>query len=125
MKLKFYKPKSEFLEKYVQGYYFTQRNKGSEPLHYLTFPNNYTIVTVMQNVSFSQINNRMKIKPSEKDEIFANMVYRYTSPIEILYEEPVNEITIYFKPLGINFFVENPGLFFCSGPYQSDQVQSF
>lgn len=112
MKLKFYKPKSEFLEKYVQGYYFTQRNKGSEPLHYLTFPNNYTIVTVMQNVSFSQINNRMKIKPSEKDEIFANMVYRYTSPIEILYEEPVNEITIYFKPLGINFFVENPGLFF-------------
>lgn len=112
MQLKFYKPKSEFLKKYVQGYYFIQRGKSSEPLHYLTFPNNYTIVTVMQNASFSQCNNRMIIKTSEKDEMYSNMVYRYTSPFEISYEAPVNEVTIYFKPLGINFFVEDPELFF-------------
>ncbi|MEG1589288.1 helix-turn-helix domain-containing protein [Chryseobacterium sp.] len=112
MQLKFYKPTNELLRKYLEGYYFIQKGKRSDPLHYRTFPNNYTIVTVMQNASLSQDNSKIMIKPSEKKGIYSNMVYRYNSPIEIFYEEPINELTIYFKPLGINFFIENTEIFF-------------
>lgn len=112
MQLKFYKPTNELLRKHIEGYYFIQKGKISDPLHYRTFPNNYTIVTVMQNASLSQDNSKIMIRPSGKKGIYSNMVYRYNSPIEIFYEEPINELTIYFKPLGINFFIENSEMFF-------------
>lgn len=107
MYLKFYKPKNELLRKYIEGYYFLQDDDKCNSWHYKTFPNNFTIVTVMQDVSMTQSNNKIVITSSKETGIYSNMVYRYTSPIEIFYEEPINEITLYFKPLGINFFVED------------------
>lgn len=35
----------------------------------------------------------------------------YSNPLEIFYENLVNEITIYFKPLAINYFIDNSLLF--------------
>lgn len=112
MQLKFYKPKNEILKKYVEGYYFMQEDSASGSFKYRTFPNNYTIVTVMQDISLKHSDSKMIINPSKKNGIYSNIVYRYNSPIEIFYEKPANEITIYFKPLGINFFVKNAEVFY-------------
>ncbi|MFV0180507.1 helix-turn-helix domain-containing protein [Empedobacter falsenii] len=45
------------------------------------------------------------------DDILADIVVRYSEPIEVVYENAVDEITIKFNPLGINHFIENPEIF--------------
>lgn len=107
MTVKFYKPKNEILQKYMEGYYFILEDHEADSVNYRTFPNNFTIVTVMQNVSLNHRNNKMIITPSQENNIFSNIVYRYNTPIEIFYQKPLNEITIYFKPMGLNLFIDN------------------
>ncbi|KAF2514875.1 helix-turn-helix domain-containing protein [Flavobacterium foetidum] len=106
MKIKFYKPINKILEKYIEGYYFIDEDNQSDAISYWTFPNNYTIVTITQNGSLKQSDNKIVIVPSEKKNIFSNITYRYNTPIEIFYLKPLNEVTIYFKPMGIHFFLD-------------------
>lgn len=106
MNLKFYSPKSDVLKKYIKGYYFIIEDNESDQVIYKTFPNNYNIVTVMQNISLHQSDNQIIITASKERNIFSNIVYRYKNPIEIFYQKQCNEITIYFKPLGLNFFID-------------------
>ncbi|MDH6252979.1 AraC-like DNA-binding protein [Chryseobacterium sp. H1D6B] len=107
MKLQFYTPKNTVLKKYIEGYYFFAEDGTQEPVHYWTFPNNYCIISVNQNADTAFNNNKITIFPSSKKNISANLVFRYISPIEVYYEKLVNEITIYFKPLGLNQFTND------------------
>lgn len=111
MKSDFYKPKNELLQKYIEGYYFISEDKNEKQIKYYTFPNNYCILSVYQNTEEHYSENQFVIKPSTQKNIIAGLVSRYTKPIEIVYENPVNEMTIYFKPLGINHFIDNPDIF--------------
>ncbi|WP_312336686.1 helix-turn-helix domain-containing protein [Sphingobacterium sp.] len=114
MKLQFYIPENETLRKYIEGYYFIADDESEEVEEYFTFPNNYAIVSINSdsNVTFSE--NQISIVPSAKKNIYASLIYNYTTPITIHYERPIREITIYFKPLGINRFVDNLETMFSS-----------
>ncbi|WP_223266521.1 helix-turn-helix domain-containing protein [Gelidibacter gilvus] len=111
MKIEFYKPSNNTLRKYIEGYYFIAEDKNSKPIQYFTFPNNYCILSVSQNVKLQLEEKHFFISSSENKNTIANFVSRYAEPIEIVYENTVNEITIYFKPLGINHFLEAPEIF--------------
>lgn len=112
MKLEFYTPKNEILQKYIEGYYFISGNKKSEPLHYRTFPNNFFIVSINQNAEVEINDNQIIVRQSKNENITTNFVAKYSKPIEVIYDEAVAEVTIYFKPLGINQFVKNPDVLF-------------
>ncbi|MCJ8209103.1 helix-turn-helix domain-containing protein [Mucilaginibacter sp. RS28] len=107
MNLEFYKTKHKGLKKYIEGYYFISENKNSDLLHYWTFPNNFFIISVNENADVSIENNRIIVKHSSDKNIVADYVASYIKPIEVCYINPVNEITFYFKPLGIHHFIEN------------------
>ena len=107
MLIDFYTPKNKILQKYIEGYYFIAENEKSDEIRYWTFPNNYSILTVSQNTHISQNGNVFKISKSSEKNITVDLVLSYRYPLEIIYEKPLNEITIYFKPLGLNHFVEN------------------
>lgn len=107
MTLDFYTPKSEILQQYIKGYYFISKIGNNKPIKYWTFPNNYCILTVNQNFSVSNLDNLVVIKSSPKENIMTCLVSRYVEPLQIQYEEIVDELTIYFKPLGINHFVDD------------------
>ncbi|MDQ1090567.1 AraC family transcriptional regulator [Siphonobacter sp. SORGH_AS_1065] len=108
MNLEFYRPTLEALTPYIEGYYFIAPGTHADNLHYWTFPNNYFIVSVSQGVTIEMEKNRLLVRPSAQQTVLSNFVSRYTTPIEVLYDGPILEITIYFKPLGINHFIENP-----------------
>lgn len=112
MNLAFYIPKNMLLKKYIQGFYFIVEDSRSEPLIYRTFPNNYTIIAISQNIALTHRDGMMVITPSQENNIVSNIIYRYNTPLEISYQKLVNEITIYFKPLGLNFFIENVDFFY-------------
>lgn len=107
MEMEFYRPKQEALSKYIEGYYFISPGASAKPLHYWTFPNNFFIVSVSRGIEIEMQESKIVVKPSFGQNIVANYVARYTAPIEVFIEGAVEEITIYFKPLGINRFVNN------------------
>lgn len=107
MKLQFYTPTHPVLKKYIEGYYFFAKEETNEPVHYWTFPNNYCIVCINQNAKMTFEKNKITVVPSSENNITANLVFRYTSPLEVYYEKMVNEITIYFKPLALHHFMND------------------
>ncbi|MBF4487145.1 AraC family transcriptional regulator [Flavobacterium sp. CSZ] len=112
MNLEFYKPKNTLLQKYIEGFYFIVEDSTSDPLIYRTFPNNYVIIAIAQNIALTHRDGMMIITPSQENNIVSNIIYRYNTPIEISYLKLINEITIYFKPLGLNSFIENVDFFY-------------
>jgi AraC-like DNA-binding protein len=111
MKLVFYYPKDKTLKKYIQGYYFMSEDKKADSFRYYTFPNNYTILSVGQNTKVEFEGNKIIVSPTLEKNVIADLVCSYSKPIEVIYEQPVNEITIYFKPLGILHFLNNLEIF--------------
>jgi len=107
MNLDFYKPKDKILKKYIEGYYFISKDKNSQSIQYLTFPNNFCILTTNEDLDVEVKENEVIIKSSPTKNIMTCVVSRYTKPMKIHYKELINEVTIYFKPLGISHFLED------------------
>lgn len=110
MKLKFYRPQSDLLKKYMQGYYFIESGSVSDKLSYYTFPNNYFIVSVNLGAEIIIDENDVFVSCANNDQVTANFVTHYKSPIRVLYSDLVPEITFYFKPAGINHFINDAHL---------------
>ncbi|WP_255157556.1 AraC family transcriptional regulator [Ferruginibacter sp. HRS2-29] len=107
MNLKFYTPKNKLLQQLIEGYYFIVDNQKGGTEKYWTFPNNFCIVSINLNSRVLLSENSIKFFPSKKENIHTSVVHRYINPIEIYYKKPIHELTIYFKPLGLNHFVKN------------------
>ncbi|MDP9959699.1 helix-turn-helix domain-containing protein [Chryseobacterium lathyri] len=106
MKITFYQPVHPILKKYIEGYYFVEKDDRDEPVRYLTFPDNYFIVSACQNVALIQDRGWVEIRRSLSENLVIDFVSRCSVPTEIFYQESVNEITVYFKPLGIYHFFD-------------------
>ncbi|ROI13303.1 helix-turn-helix domain-containing protein [Epilithonimonas hominis] len=115
MKIVFYQPKNNILKRYIEGYYFMLPDDTNQPFHYFTFPNNFFILSVAIGSQIMNDDRQIIISKSETNEIIADYLSRYTEPIELLYKNSIPEITIYFKPSGINHFIEKAHLLFEQG----------
>lgn len=112
MKIVFYQPTNSILKKYREGYYFMLPDESKQPFHYLTFPNNFFILSVAIGSQIMTKDDKIIISHSPSGEIIADFLARYTKPFEILYKDPIPEITIYFKPAAINHFIEKAHILF-------------
>lgn len=105
MEIKFFKPKNEILQKYIEGYYFLTNSKSDLPVEYYTFPNNYSIISIIENAEIIYLENQGIIKEKSGDNFISDLICHYKKPIKLRYEGNINEITFYFKPLGLNAFL--------------------
>lgn len=103
----FHRTRDKTLKKYIEGYYFVSETSNNTPLHFISFPGNYFIATICQNVDVTFQKHRISIQPSPNNQIVADFYHKKTKPVKIEYAQLFNEITIYFKPLGILNFMEN------------------
>lgn len=106
MEIKFFKPKNEILQKYIEGYYFLTNSKSDIPISYYTFPNNYSIISIIENVEIIYLENQGIIKEKQNNQFNSDLICHYKKPIKLSYEGNINEITFYFKPLGLNAFLD-------------------
>jgi len=106
MKVTFYQPLHPVLQKYIEGYYFVDKDDSHQPVRYLTFPDNYFIVSACQDVSITQDKGWVEIHRSLSENLVIDFVSRCSVPTEIYYRQSVNEVTVYFKPLGMYHFFE-------------------
>ncbi|WP_223583006.1 helix-turn-helix domain-containing protein [Sphingobacterium sp. GVS05A] len=94
--IEFRSPQNEKLLNYIEGYYYLSAKDEKLP-HYLTFPNNYTIVTFIKNGSVQIKDEIIHITKSEGNSLLS-VITQYKRPLEIRYLDPVEEITLYLKP---------------------------
>lgn len=107
MTIKIYRPENLILKKYIECFYILEQTSEETSVTYLTFPSIYTIVTISEKTE-TQINkNEMTIRYCQSNPIETNLVSNFNEPVLINYEGIINEITTYFKPLGINAFIPN------------------
>ncbi|MCJ7936163.1 MAG: AraC family transcriptional regulator [Chryseobacterium sp.] len=109
MKVTFYQPVHPILKKYIEGYYFVAKDDHHQPVRYLTFPDNFFILSACQDVSITQDKGWVEIYRSLSENIVIDLVLRCSVPTEIFYQQSVNEVTVYFKPLGMYHFFDDDG----------------
>lgn len=105
MQMIFYRPRNTTLQKYMEGYYFISEDKNSNIIRYKTFPNNYSILSVAHNADVLFEDGKITVTPVTTNKISVDFVMRYTEPISVVYAKAIDEITFYFKPLGLNQFI--------------------
>lgn len=108
LEIKFYKPKNEILQEYIEGYYFLTNSKSDLIVEYFTFPSNFSIVSIIENAEIIYSENQGKIKGKKGYPLTSDLICNYKKPIKISYEGVINELTFYFKPLGLNAFLDQP-----------------
>ena len=107
MKIKAFKPKNELLASVIDCYYLLSRD-GTEPnTTYLTFPSVFSIHSFANNFTITQMDSRYIIQRGKKQRFFSDVVCRFNHPMCFEYRGAMNEITIYYKPLGLNAFLDD------------------
>ncbi|MEE1944362.1 helix-turn-helix domain-containing protein [Pedobacter sp. KR3-3] len=104
MQLDFYRPTDPALFDYIEGYYFLRGTEKGEELSYYTFPNNFFILSVLTGSQVAVADGYADCTPTGLSNFQSNLTCNYTAPLRINYQGPVNELTIYFKPLGLHAF---------------------
>ncbi|WP_313157812.1 helix-turn-helix domain-containing protein [Sphingobacterium multivorum] len=107
MKIKVYSPFNPLLKKYIECIYILTHSSEEEPAKYITFPSIFTIVSSSEKSKSISKGNQLVIRQCDHNEVETNLVSDFNKPVFVQYEGTINEITIYFKPLAINSFLEH------------------
>lgn len=107
MKIKVYSPSNPLLKKYIESIYILTHTSEEEPAKYITFPSIFTIVSSSEKSKSINKGNQLIIRQYDDNEVETNLVSDFNKPVYVQYEGKINEITIYFKPLAINSFLEH------------------
>lgn len=117
MTIKIYRPTNPLLKKHIECFYILEQAPEEKPVTYFTFPSIYTIVTVSAQSQTLETENKMIIKSCPYTTIETNLVSNFNEPVLVKYEGKINEITTYFKPLGINAFINNDLRYYSEGTF--------
>lgn len=105
MELLFFKPQSKLLNQYIEYFYILKKSEQSDKTCYYTFPQVNSIVSINHNPKFTFEENKLTVGRNRRIPILSTLICNYNKPIEVHIPGYINEITISFKPLGLNAFL--------------------
>ncbi len=105
--LKTFKPKSKILQKYVDLFYVLD-NQEFERFSYAVFPHVDTCVSFIKGATITRSNFQVNILASKNNSAnkCIEIIGKYTNPVFVNYEGKIQEVSVVFKPLGINHFMK-------------------
>lgn len=100
-------PSSKVLSKYIECYYFFDNN-AKNLLNYIAFPHTNTCISFIKGVEIQRYYLMLNIQSKENsgDKVCVEITGKYTQPFFVNYKGNFDEISIVFKPLGVNHFLE-------------------
>src|SRR5689334_9448487 len=113
MKVKLYRPQNPSLAEYIECIYLLSRSSSEPPAKYLTFPIHFTFVTSIEKSKTVREGDNFIIEYCPENRIETTLASNFSKPIRVEYRGRIMEITIYFKPLGINAFLEKDLICYC------------
>jgi AraC-like DNA-binding protein len=108
LKIKIHKPQNKILQQYIECFYTLQRNDADEDVSYFGFPSNNVFVTLCQDAEITIHENDITIENRKNGKIKSILIIDNQKQGATTYKGKTNEITLYFKPLGINAFLNKP-----------------
>ncbi|QIL41633.1 helix-turn-helix domain-containing protein [Pedobacter sp. HDW13] len=105
MELLFFKPQSTLLQNHIEYFYLLNKGDRSKNVRYYTFPQVNSIVSINRNPRFIFEKGKLSVFRNRRISVLSTLICSYNSPIEINIPGYINEITISFKPLGLNAFL--------------------
>lgn len=101
-------PYSGALAQYVYCYYFFEGTDGDfKNMHY-SFPHTYNAITIYSNGSYQIEEEKIIINGNDNGSPFIILQGKRTKPLLVDLNGKFARITIIFKPLGLNQFVNKP-----------------
>ena len=108
MNIQLYRPQNIILRNFIEYFYILAKQADEEPITYLTFPNIYSMVSISCNATIKSVGNKVTVDFNPDNVLVSGLAVRYKQPLLIEYSGAANEITICFKPMGLNAFLEHP-----------------
>lgn len=99
-------PTSPMLKKYIECFYIYE-GKPNSIFKYVAFPHLNTGISFMKGVSVQRQNWTLQISENTTDSIHIEILGKYTTPVLLEYIGHIREISVIFKPLGLNRFFED------------------
>jgi AraC-like DNA-binding protein len=106
MELLFFKPQSKLLQQYIEYFYLLSKAERSANICYYTFPQVNAIVSINRNPKFTFEQNKLTVARNRRLSVLSTLICSYNKPIEVNIPGYIDEITISFKPLGLNAFLD-------------------
>jgi AraC-like DNA-binding protein len=96
-------PSSPLLKKYIECFYMYE-GKPNSVFSYIAFPHFNTGLSFFTGASVQRQNWSVQISENIKAGVHIEILGKYTNPLFIEYKGKLREISIVFKPLGLNRF---------------------
>lgn len=96
-------PSSPVLKKHIECFYL-YKGKQTSKFSYLAFPHYNTGLSFFKGAIVQRNFPRIKISQSGSNDVTIEILGKYTCPLLIDYTGKLQEISIIFKPLGLNHF---------------------
>lgn len=106
MKIHLFKPRHPLLKGCIECYYSLKRSDGEKDETYLTFPNINAMVAVFFQGRQHISDHKITVQHDPLVPFETGLAYRYNSPILVTYRGATDEISVAFKPLGLNAFLD-------------------
>jgi len=114
MNIEVIKPSDIELHKYIECFYILTHSKEEGRTTYFTFPSVFSIVSISSNTNVIRTNRFIKVVESSIVNLYSSLDVDFTNPLLIQYDGYVKEVTTYFKPLGLNAFLNKSLNYYCS-----------
>lgn len=119
MQLQYFRPKNKLLAQYLEGYYFLEKERDEPIVEYFTFPNNFSIVSVIADAQIVMDDKGAFVEEKKEAAYLSTLICHYKKPFKVHYEGKIKEVTFYFKPLGLNAFLSNPLEYYLENSFSS------
>lgn len=108
MDIKTLYPINPGLKEYIDYYYFLKIDDPKSEINYLAYPHVNNPLSICKGVSTIIEKNEFKVSSSRQD-LHSTIAFGYfEDPVSIRVKGKIDEITIVFKPLGLNHFIKQP-----------------
>ena len=100
-------PTSPILSKYIECFYIYE-GKSNSVFSYVAFPHFNTGLSFFKGASVHRQNWSIQISGNSDLDVHIEILGKYTKPVFLEYNGQLREISIVFKPVGVNrFFKDN------------------
>lgn len=94
------------MKKHIECFYIYD-GKSSSKYTYVAFPHYNTGLSFFKGATIKRSHRSIEISESTTNGLHIEILGKYTSPVLLEYNGLVREISIVFKPLGINRFIQD------------------
>jgi AraC-like DNA-binding protein len=106
MKVTLYKPQNSLLGQYIECFYTFRRDAEDESIKYMGFPSIFSMVCLNAEEKIEVSGQNLIFTHCPQNELQTTLICDFNYSGWMRYSGATDEIVIYFKPLGINAFLE-------------------